>query len=159
MKLPAPLRSSRQRGAAAIEFALLFVLFFVLFYAIVAYSLAMLLIQGLTQAAEEGVRAAIVVDPLAFGNSAAYTGKVESVVLERVGKELAWLPTKAKQLVVDGGNINVAASMIGTERLITVTVTYPGYSTDGLIPTLKLPLIGAVPNLPTDLVGKASVQL
>lgn len=148
-----------QQGAAAIEFALLFLMFFVLFYAIVAYSLAMLLMQGLTQAAEEGVRSAIAVDRLAFATEAAYDSHVENLVRTRVQTELSWLPDKAKQKVLSAENIVVLPTTVGTQKLMTVTVRYPGYATDGLIPTLKLPLVGDVPRLPNDLVGKASVQL
>lgn len=148
-----------QRGAAAIEFALLFLLFFVLFYAIVAYSLAMLLMQGLTQAAEEGVRSAIAVDRLAFATEAAYDGHVENLVRIRVQRELTWLPDKARQVVLSAENIVVEPATVGTQKLVTVTVRYPGYATNGLIPTLTLPLIGDVPRLPNDLIGRASVQL
>ncbi len=151
--------SRQQRGAAAIEFALLFLLFFVIFYAIVSYSLAMLLMQGLTQAAEEGVRSAIAVDRLAFATEAAYDSHVENLVRTRVQSELTWLPEKAKQKVLSAENIVVEPTTVGTQKLMVVTVRYPGYATDGLIPTLKLPLIGDVPRLPNDLVGKASVQL
>lgn len=148
-----------QEGAAAIEFALLFLMFFVLFYAIVAYSLAMLLMQGLTQAAEEGVRSAISVDRLAFATEAAYDSHVENLVRTRVQTELSWLPDKAKLVVLSAENIVVLPTTVGTQKLVTVTVRYPGYATDGLIPTLKLPLVGDVPRLPNDLVGRASVQL
>ncbi len=145
----------RQRGAAAIEFALLFILFFALFYAIVAYSLAMLLMQGLTQAAEEGVRAAIAVNPLAYANDAAYEAAVKSTAQGRAAAALSWLPAKAKQEVIDGNQIS--AVLAGS--VVSVTVTYPNYATNGLVPTLKLPLIGAVPRVPTNLVGSASLQI
>ena len=145
----------RQRGAAAIEFALLFILFFALFYAIIAYSLAMLLMQGLTQAAEEGVRAAIAVNPLAYGSDAAYQDAVEATARARAASALSWLPTQAHQQVVGANNIN--AGLAG--NLITVTVTYPDYASNGLVPTLTLPFIGDVPRVPTDLVGSASLQI
>lgn len=158
-KILIPRWPREQKGAAAIEFALLFLLFFVLFYAIVAYSLAMLLMQGLTQAAEEGVRSAIAVDRLAFVNDAAYDSHVETLVRTRVQEELDWMPDKVKQVVLAAENINFQPEMAGTQKLMTVTVTYPGYASNGLIPTLTLPLIGDVPRLPTDLVGRASVLL
>lgn len=145
----------RQKGAAAIEFALIFILFFVLFYAIVAYSLAMLLMQGLTQAAEEGVRAAIAVNPLAYGSDADYATSVEATARARAAAALSWLPTKARQQIIDGNNIS--AGLAGS--VVTVTVTYPNYATNGLVPTLTIPLIGAVPRVPTDLVGQASLQI
>lgn len=145
----------RQRGAAAIEFALLFILFFVLFYAIVSYSLAMLLMQGLTQAAEEGARAAIAVDPLAYASDAAYQSAVETAAEGRVASALDWLPNKAKQQVIDGNQIQAVLA----NSVVTVTVTYPNYASNGLVPTLTIPLIGAVPRLPTNLVGTASLKI
>lgn len=151
--------TKRQRGAAGIEFALLFILFFTFFYAIVSYSLAMLLSQGLTQAAEEGVRAAIVVDPLAFRDEGSYVDRVDTVVLDRVTVALSWMPSKAKRLVLDSGNIQTILTTNAGVKTVTVTVTYPGYASNGLIPTLRLPGIGAVPRLPTNLVGMASLQL
>ncbi|HJW24508.1 MAG TPA: TadE/TadG family type IV pilus assembly protein [Rhodocyclaceae bacterium] len=145
----------RQRGAAAIEFALLFILFFVLFYAIVAYSLAMLLMQGLTQAAEEGVRAAIAVDPLYYANNSAYMDSVEATARNRAAAALSWLPAKARQQVVDANHIRAAMN----NSVVTVTVTYPNYATNGLVPTLTIPLVGPVPRMPTDLVGEASLRI
>jgi Flp pilus assembly protein TadG len=146
---------TRQRGAAAIEFAIIFVLFFVLFYAIVAYSLAMLLMQGLTQAAEEGVRAAIAVNPLSYANEAAYKSSVETTAKDRAAAALSWLPTKARQQVVTGNQIKAVLS----NSVVSVTVTYPNYSTNGLVPTLVIPLVGAVPRVPANLVGQASLQI
>ena len=145
----------RQKGAAAIEFALLFILFFALFYAIIAYSLAMLMMQGLTQAAEEGARAAISVNPLAYSTEAAYQGAVEATAENRAAAALSWLPRTAHDQVVGGGNID--AVLAG--NLVTVTVTYPDYANTGLVPTLTLPLIGDVPRVPVNLVGSASLQI
>lgn len=48
-----------QRGAALVEFSLVVVLFFVLLYGIVAYGLMLALKQSVTNAANEGARAAI----------------------------------------------------------------------------------------------------
>lgn len=145
-------RSPRhQRGVAAIEFALVFILFFSLFYAIVGYSLAMLLMQGMTQAAEEGVRAAIAVDPLAYGSDGAYGAAVENAAETRANDALSWLPGKAQEQIVI--NADHAA------HLVTVTITYPNYAGNGMVPTLTLPLIGPVPRLPADLVGQASLQI
>ncbi|MBS1188259.1 MAG: TadE-like protein [Rhodocyclaceae bacterium] len=153
LKILAP-RRRWQRGAAAIEFALIFLLFFVLFYAIVSYSLAMLLMQGLTQAAEEGVRAAIAVNPLAYPSDAGYLTSVETTARNRADAALSWLPAKARQQVVDNNHISTTVN----GSVITVTVTYPNYATNGLVPTFTIPLIGPVPRLPTNLVGEASLQ-
>lgn len=52
-------RTPRQRGAYAVEYALIFPVFFLLFYGTLAYGLAFSMRLGLQQAAEEGVRAGL----------------------------------------------------------------------------------------------------
>ena len=49
----------KQKGAAAIEFAIIFPIFFIVFYAVVTYGLIFVAQQTLTLAAAEGARAAV----------------------------------------------------------------------------------------------------
>ena len=49
----------KQKGAAAIEFAIIFPIFFIIFYAVVTYGLIFAAQQTLTLAAAEGARAAV----------------------------------------------------------------------------------------------------
>ncbi|MET3621914.1 TadE/TadG family type IV pilus assembly protein [Burkholderia ambifaria] len=49
----------RQRGVAAVEFAVVFPLFFLIFYAIVTFGMVFVIQQSLTFAASEGARAAL----------------------------------------------------------------------------------------------------
>ena len=147
-----------QRGAAAIEFALLFMLFFVVFYALVSYAIAMMLQESFQHAAEEGARAAIAVDPLAYSSQSDYISSgVEPQVRTTVGTALDWLPAKAKSKVLGTGNANVGVSVSGST--LTVQVAYTNYIGDPMLPILTIPLIGAVPKLPDDLSGKAVLQL
>ena len=53
------MQKKRQKGASAIEFAVLFPLFFIIFYALVTYGLIFAAQQTLTLAAAEGARAAV----------------------------------------------------------------------------------------------------
>jgi Flp pilus assembly protein TadG len=53
----------RQRGATAVEFALVFPLFFAIVYLIITFSVMMVAQQNLTLAAEEGARAALNYQP------------------------------------------------------------------------------------------------
>lgn len=148
----------RQSGAAAIEFALLFLLFFVLFYALVSYSLAMLLRESFQHAAEEGARAAIAVDALAYADDAAFLSEgVTPQVRATVGNALAWLPTQAKTHVLGADNGNVQVAMVN--KVLTVRVVYTGYGSAPLLPKLTFPAIGDVPKLPEDLTGSAVIQL
>ena len=113
---------NRQTGAAAIEFALLFLLFFVLFYALVSYAFVFMLQNAFVHAAEEGARAAISVDPLAYASNSNYINNgVTPEVRNTVGAALDWLPSKAKSVrllhlgysqVIDGKH------MTGRDRLL-----------------------------------------
>ncbi len=75
-----------QRGAVAIEFAVLFGVFFVVVYAIIAYSIPMLLMLTFKQVSADAARATLQVDP---GN-AAYTQLLSREITRVV--ERSWLP-------------------------------------------------------------------
>lgn len=142
-------RSRRlQRGAAAIEFALIFIVFFVLFYAIISYAIIMLLQSAFLHAAEEGARAAIAVDRLA---SSDYAATVESHATEQALAALDWMSDSLKNRVA------VEASLSGS--MLDVKVVYSDYTSDPLVPILTIPVIGQVPNLPNDLAGTARINL
>jgi Flp pilus assembly protein TadG len=149
-----------QRGAAAIEAALMFVIFFSIFYGLVSYALPMAMVQAFHHAAASGARAAVAVDPTEFPNPVAYveTG-VKPRVRAVVGDLLAWLPSAAKAAVLGDSNQNVQIDFDSGSDLLTVTVLFPGYTSNPLMPILILPGIGAVPKLPDDLIGTASLQL
>lgn len=152
----------RQRGAAAIEFALIFVPLFALFYAIVSYGLVMALMQGMTLAAEEGARAAVAIDPSGYASTAEYVNNgVAPRVRARVGDSLSWLPESIRTHVLgaDNANVNVIHSMDASEVVLTVQVRYLNYADTPLIPTLRLPGIGAVPRLANDLQAQAIIRL
>ena len=147
-----------QQGAVAIEFVLLFLLFFGLFYAMVNYAIVMLMQSAFVHAAEEGARAAIAVDRLAYANNQAYLSNgVDPRVRSVVGDSLSWLPAKPKDKVLGTGNSQVQLSMNGSQ--LTVRVVYSGYANDPLMPMLTLPIIGQIPKVPTDLAGTAAIEL
>lgn len=154
--------SKRQRGAAAIEFALIFIPMFALFYALVSYGLVMALLQGMTLAAEEGARAAISVDSSAFASRDEYlnTGVIP-VVRAQVGQSLAWLPDSIEAHVLGAGNANVDVTLNVTPNgdVLEVQVVYANYATTPLIPTLALPGIGPVPRMGSELRAQANVRL
>lgn len=145
-----------QKGAAAIEFALLFLLFFVLFYALVSYAAAMLLVTAFEHAAEEGARSAIAVDPLVFNSSGAYQSAVETQVRTTISNSLRWLPSKAKTQVLSANGVSIEPIVAG---VLIVHVKYAGYASNPLMPALVVPFIGSVPQVPADLEGVARIQL
>lgn len=148
----------REKGLVAIEFMMLFMLFFTLFYALVSYALVMLMQSAFVHAAEEGARAAIAVDRLAFANNLAYLSNgVDPKVRSVVGDALNWLPARPRDKVLGTGNSRVQLSMNG--NLLTVSVVYTGYTADPLIPMLTFPIIGQIPKVPADLAGKAVIEL
>jgi Flp pilus assembly protein TadG len=147
-----------QKGSVAIEFVMLFILFFTLFYAMVNYAMVMLMQSAFAHAAEEGARAAIAVDRLAYANSMAYLSNgVDPRVRNVVGNSLNWLPAKPKTKVLGTGNSRIQLSMNGNE--LTVRVVYSDYASDPLMPILTLPVIGQIPKVPTDLAGTAVIEL
>nr|WP_133649467.1 TadE family protein [Paraburkholderia flava] len=136
-----------QRGATAVEFALVFPLFFTVLYAIVTYSLIFVAQQNLTLASEEGARAAL-------------NYQKATTVAAAVGLRAAAACTTATNMITGLiGNSTctptpTACSFDATMQCITVTLTY-NYATHPLVPTL--PLFNLV--LPNTLTSTATVQL
>lgn len=160
--LPTSNALHKQRGAAAIEAALMFILFFSLFYAIVSYSLPLLMVQAFNHAAASGARSALAIDPNAdeFDNVTQYIEQgVKPRVREVIAETLDWLPPTAKTAVLGNQNNNIVIEFNESTGVLAVTVLYAGYRDAPLIPTLKLPGMGDVPRLPANLQGSASVSL
>ena len=137
----------KQKGAAAIEFALVFVIFFAVFYGMLSYSLPLLLMQSFHQAAAEGVRRSVSLDP----STAGYSALVVQRAKDAAQAQLNWIPGSLKFLP---GYIIA----IYTNNLLTVKITYPSANIKAVLPALVLPGVGTVPNLPTNLTATSSLQ-
>ncbi|MGX5220904.1 TadE/TadG family type IV pilus assembly protein [Pseudomonas segetis] len=133
-----------QKGAAAIEFALVFVLFFAIFYGTVSYSLPLLMMQSFNNASAEAVRQAVGLVP----GQADYQQEAMTVI----DQQLSWMPSSSRNLVA------VAITPPGADGVMTVQISYP-YNANPLVPFLVIPGIGRLPNLPDDLVATASIKL
>lgn len=83
---------SRQRGAAAIEFALVFPVFLMVLLAMVVWSTMFFVQSAMSNAAQEAVRYAVMVDPDAYEDQDAYEAAVKSTVTDRVDDALEMLP-------------------------------------------------------------------
>lgn len=141
---------ARQKGAAAIEFAMVFMIFFAVFYGVVSYSLPLLMMQSFNQASAEAVRRCVALDPA----SATYGADIEAKAREVLQQQLAWLPdTLGFALDSD------AAVTLSPTNLLTVRIDYPKAKLGLAIPFLILPGIGEVPRLPDNLSAQASLQL
>ncbi|KWC56455.1 TadE/TadG family type IV pilus assembly protein [Burkholderia ubonensis] len=142
-------RRRHQRGATAVEFALVFPLFFVIFYALVSYGLIFAIQQNLTLAATEGARAALNYVPEANGQGAQALQDRASAARRAAQNLTRWLPN-----VVVPAPSSAACSYDASMYCVTVTVTYP-YAQYPLVPSL--PLLGLV--LPSTLTSTATVQI
>lgn len=140
----------KQKGAAAIEFALVFLIFFAVFYGMVSYCLPLLMVQSFHEATAEALRSSVAVDPVAAGSG--YTSLVQSTAIQAAATRLVWIP----------GSFNFSAAnnitAVYTGGILTVTITYPTAQLRNVLPFLVLPGIGTVPSLPTNLTVMSSLQ-
>lgn len=138
----------KQKGAVAIEFALVFIIFFAVFYGVVAYSLPLLLVQSFNQSTAEAVRRSVALDT----NTPGYATAVTTVATAELTRQLAWIPTAL--------NFNVATDATATfvGGVLVVSISYPTSKLSQVIPFLNLPGIGSVPNLPATLTARSSLQ-
>lgn len=107
-----------QKGAAAIEFALVFVIFFSVLYGVLSYSFPLLLMQSFNQSTAEAVRRSMAVDPTLA--TADYKAKVESVAKGVLDQQLGWMPTAM--------TTNISKTAVYSAGVLTVTVSLPAAS-------------------------------
>lgn len=139
----------KQKGAAAIEFALVFIIFFAVFYGLVSYSLPLLLMQSFNAATAEAVRQSVALDPNTANYNTVIITRAKAVLTQQLGA----LPSSVNF------NVNTDASATYTSgKLLTVRIDYPKAKLAQIIPLLSLPGIGTVPNLPATLSAQASLQ-
>ncbi|WP_322070385.1 TadE/TadG family type IV pilus assembly protein [Paraburkholderia bannensis] len=144
-------RRERQRGVAAIEFALAFPLFFAILYGIVMYSMMFLVQHSLTSAAAEGARAALV-----YQNATTVSGALTSRGTAACARALAvvsWLtqPPTCNQTV---STAPAGCSDNAAMDCVQITLSY-GWKANPLVPPLPLMNLLA----PVSLTGQATVQI
>lgn len=138
----------KQKGAAAIEFALVFVVFFAVFFGIISYSLPLLMMQAFNAATAEAVRRSVALDP----NSAGYNTAIVTLAKSVVAAQLTWIPPALNF------NTSDVTATYTAGKLLTVRIDYPKTKLTQVLPILTLPVIGEVPALPTTLSAQASLQ-
>ncbi|NWD09132.1 TadE family protein [Pseudomonas gingeri] len=143
-----PSLPGKQKGAAAIEFALVFVIFFAVLYGLVSYSLPLLMMQSFNAATAEAARQAVAVDPNAVG----YPALVQTTAKAAAQQRLGWIPMA---LNFQNGDIT---TQFTDAKVLTVTISYPTSRLRNVLPFLVLPGIGTVPNLPDTLTSTTSMQ-
>lgn len=140
----------RERGATAIEFALLFPLLFVVLYAGITYGFVFFLQQRVNFAAQEAVRAAIAVDPSVTDYSGTITANASLAVTQSFTGGGAALPA--------GLAVPPSVTVSADKTTVQVTVTY-SLTSPVLFPRITLPGFGPVPALPAALIGTATGRL
>lgn len=151
-------RCGQQRGATAVEFALVFPMLFVLFYSVVVYSYLFVLQESISFAAQESAAAAHRVNPI--GNTD-FDTTVTTQVRERAAEVLAWLPETQQNRVLGsascaGGNSTesgIEVCINGATNVVTVNLRF---NVDGLFPVMRMPLLGELPPMPDLLVGSGT---
>lgn len=142
---------SKQKGVAAIEFALVFVIFFAVFYGMVSYSLPLLLLQSFNQAVAQGVRLGVAVDPTTPG----YPALVKQTAITGTLSNLGWIPPAFN---FQPGQVTASFDPSSGNGLLTVQISYPSVNLKGVLPFIVLPGIGTVPKLPVNLHAQSSLQ-
>ena len=130
----------RQRGATAVEFAIIFPLFFVICYGIICFGMIFVIQQSLTFAASEGARAGLNYAP----DLATRTAKARATAQNVVG----WLNISAPNVVVQAP----ACKYDGSLYCLSVTVSY---SPQAWVKTM--PFVGTILTQP--LTSTAVVQI
>jgi Flp pilus assembly protein TadG len=148
-KFPRNFSPHTQKGAAAIEFALVLVIFFAVFYGLVSYSLPLLLMQSFNNATAEAVRQSVAISP----STASYQTVVPAQARLALSNQLAWIPPAF------AFNVASDADVVFDGKLLRVRIRYPKSKLTQVLPVLTLPGIGDVPNLPTYLTAEASLKL
>ena len=141
---------SKQRGMAAIEFALVFPMFFVVLYAIIAYGLIIAANQTLSLAAQEGGRAALRFEG-ETSLAQAYTLRT-SAACSTAQSLVAWLPTGG--LTASCSNAACTGTGATGMQCVTVQMSY-NYRGFPLVP--NLPMMGFA--TPSTLGAQVVVQL
>jgi Flp pilus assembly protein TadG len=147
----------RQRGVAAVEFALVFVILFSVLYALATFGAVLYTQQTVTRAAEEGARAAGLITAPVTGDP-----RVKDAVYDSLAQSLV-VPVSAntsvatrRSWIVSNVDVTAAASGAGTGASFVVTVSYP-YSANRLLPTM--PLLDTSQWMPDRLLSRSTIAI
>jgi len=127
-----------ERGAAAVEFALLVPLILLLVFAIIAYAYMFSFRQALSQAASEGARAAVGAQTPAQSTAAAQTaiqGALSTYNMSCTNGNLTCKISAPFSGTLTSSPTTPAPSCPATHTCVQVYVTYP-YRAHSLLPTV-----------------------
>ena len=151
-------RAARQRGIAAIEFALIFSVLFVVMYGIATFGAVLYIQQVVSRAAEDGARA-IPLLPASPTFTVTQQNMIKDVVYDSLAAALV-VPNSAaadpRTWIANQVTVTPVTTGSGVSKTGVVTVTYP-YSTNRLLPSI--PLFDISRWMPDRLTGRATVAL
>lgn len=153
-----------QKGASAVEFALILPLLLFLIYGLIVYGYLMVLQQSLTFAAQEGAQVAVAVDPYNVA-AAQYNATVTKTSQAAVARVLDWLPPDQYAAIVgdaSGSKVQVFPPAAPGTDFVRVRLVFD-LSGSAFFPTLSIPFPGIgtlqIPPLPSRITGESSASL
>jgi Flp pilus assembly protein TadG len=149
--------STKQRGAAAVEFTLVFPLFFLLFYGLVTWGLILNLQDSMSYAAQVAARASIAADPQDPNHPAIMQELARTTAAEVLG----WLPETWKARVLGESNQQVEVTLVtdGGVDWVRVRIIWPNFRDDPMLPLMRFPGGVTLPPVPDQLLGEAVIRL
>jgi len=141
-RTPAP--TAQQRGAAAVEFALVLPVFLLLFFGLVFFGVTFTLQHNLTHAAQIGARAGLIADPETLSTED-YEAKMFELARNAAKEVLDWMPEGSIE-------ITPARKTADGADWLEVTVKLSKHPLSGLAGFLSLGEF-------TELTGHATLQL
>ncbi len=153
-------RPHRQRGATAIEFSIVFALLFGTFWAILSYAMPFFLLQVMNRASAESARFAIRAESGFAVEQAAYEAKVVELAGEELARQLEWLPPSFRNPFEPyAQNAVIATDLTTGGRYLIVRLAYVNYGSNPIIPVLRFPGVGSIPNIPGSLIAESRMRL
>ena len=150
-------RQSRERGVAAIEFALVFSVLFSVLYALATFGAVLYTQQAVTRAAEEGARTAGIITSPVAGD-----GRVKDAVYAALANSLV-VPVSAntdvtsrRNWIVSNVTVDPITSGAGASATYVVTVSYP-YSANRLLPSI--PFLDISTWMPNQLRSRSTIAI
>lgn len=159
--MPTSRRRKAQQGAAAIELALVFSLLFTLLWGVISYTFPLILLQAMNKATAEAIRVAATVP----GTSADYEGAVKAIAAQELDAQMKWLPAgwvgplATTSLTNISFSSNAACPPSRPACLVTVRLRYSDYENQPIVPSITLPGIGTIPQVPQHLEATAEAIL
>lgn len=156
-----PIAARRQRGIAAIEFALVFLTLFFIIYGLATFGAVLYTQQIVARAAEEGARA---VPRLLSPPVAANDARVKAAVYDALAAALvvpaassgSWSSKRSWIVANTTVAVTLATPAGGGGTTAVVTLTYP-YSANRLLPTL--PVLDTSRWMPDNLRSQAAIAI